>query len=67
MASFRISFVNHLPDSTGHVHRCVQREIVTRSGAAESAVEIAKREFERLEGTPRWDLRAHFLECQLLG
>lgn len=68
MAGFRVTFFNDLCDSTGHDHRCCQREIeLPQAVSAERAIEQAKREFERLERVERWHLRATGIRCDELA
>lgn len=65
MSGFRVSFFNVIPDSTGHDHDCCQRTIdVPEAGGSKEAVELAKREFERLEGVAHWRVHAEFVDCR---
>jgi hypothetical protein len=68
MASYRVSFFNEIPDSTGHDHHVCQRSIeITGAEDEAQAIRRAIVEFERLEGVSHWDLHARAMECSQLA
>jgi len=63
MPGFRVKFFNTLLSSDGHPRKVLQRMIELREPkTAGDALEIAKRDFERLECVPNWRLHAQCCE-----
>lgn len=63
MPSFRIEFFNTLLSSDGHPFKVLQRVVkISDSKTAEDAVQVARRDFERLEQVPDWKLHADCCE-----
>ena len=63
MPGFRVKFYNTLLSSDGHPRKVLQRMIELREPkTAGDALEIAKRDFERLECVPDWRLHAQCCE-----
>jgi hypothetical protein len=65
MPSFRVKFFNTLLGSDGHCHRVLQRAIELKEpGTTKDAMELAQRDFERLECVPDWRLHAQCCEVE---
>jgi hypothetical protein len=65
MACYRVSFFNDLSNSNGKWFKCLQRAVVIDSAEdTEDASEKAKREFERLESIPKWEIHAQYFEIE---
>ena len=68
MPSYRVSFYNMIPDSTGHDHHVCQREIeISAQQGAEHAIAQAIRVFEQRERVSNWRARAQRIECTCTG
>ena len=65
MTDFLVRFSNDLSDSTGHVHRVCQREVLVSAPASrDQAIEQAKTRFAEAEGVADWRHRARIIECE---
>ena len=65
MTDYLIRFSNDLSDSTGHVHRVCQGEVlISAPENRDQAIEQAKRRFAEAEGVADWSQRARIIECE---
>jgi hypothetical protein len=66
MPSYRVHFMNEIPRND-KLFRCCQRSIIIRSALSpERAVEVAKKQFARLEGIPDWKIHAGLVEIEAM-
>lgn len=64
MPHYRIRFCNDLTNSNGHEFHTCQSEVTVRSGDEQTALELAKREYERREKITSWRQCATSVECE---
>lgn len=63
MARYRVRFIKHIYDSTGHPHDSVEGTVEVRQAKSQDrAVTAAQRRFERQKGIPSWSLYADRFE-----
>lgn len=55
---YRVSFFKTVPDSTGHLHKCLQGCIEVHADSAEQATERARTQFQTRHKISNWSLRA---------
>ena len=68
MVQCRVSFFKDLVSSDGHPSSCLQQSIeISGAENVTSAVEEAKRHYERLRRVPMWSLCADRLELESEG
>jgi len=67
MTRYRVKFFNNLTNCNGQEFKCLQRSLTIREATdQDDAVEMAKREFERVECISNWRCHAHLVEAEPL-
>ena len=65
---YRVSFVNELPNDSGHMFRCCQQSFeIYRARSRERAIEAAKLRFARHQAVRDWRARATAIEVEVIS